>query len=61
MALDDASTTLGMKERFFLTLCTIVSEKVKGAIAQMLFKIDQLINSRNISLCINIFFIFVEG
>jgi hypothetical protein len=25
MALDDASTTtLGMKERFFLTLCTIV-------------------------------------
>ena len=45
MALDDASTTtLGMKERFFLTLCTIVSEKVKGAISQTIVVKNRSIN-----------------
>ena len=45
MALDDASTTLGMKERFFLTLCTIVSEKVKGAISTNVVK-NRSINNK---------------
>ena len=44
MALDDASTTLGMKERFFLTLCTIVSEKVKGAIVSTNVVLNRSIN-----------------